>query len=77
MAKRKSKTEKFLDAQIDAFYKAHAEGKAIDIFDIAKVWKMARDAAPQGLAAVEAAVIAGVAKFCHDDLDALMTLTIV
>lgn len=59
-----SKTEKFLTSQITAFYNKHAQGKVINIMDMGKVTAAGRAAGPEGLPAVEAAVIAAIAKYC-------------
>lgn len=61
---RKTKTEKFQEQTINALYKKHAEGKQINVFDMGKVWSAALAEFPNGLDAVEAAVVEAVAKYC-------------
>ena len=62
----KKLTTKKLDAAISAIYYRVAEGKAINIMDIGKVFKAGRDAyvTTTDLVAVEAAIAAQVAKLC-------------
>lgn len=62
----KKLTAKKLDAQISTIYYRVAEGKAINIMDIGKVFKAGRDAyvSTADLAAVEAAITEQVAKLC-------------
>jgi hypothetical protein len=62
----KKLTSKKLDAHISAVYGRVADGKAINIMDIGKVFKAARDAyqAMPDLASVEAAIVEQVAKLC-------------
>lgn len=59
-----SKMEKFFTNQIKEFYEKHAEGKSINIMDIGKVYAAGMSAIPEGLPAVEAAVVASIAKYC-------------
>jgi hypothetical protein len=63
----KKLTTKKLDAHISSVYYRVADGKAINIMDIGKVFKAARDAyqAMPDLAVVEAAIIGAVAKYCR------------
>lgn len=62
----KKLTTKKLDAHISSVYYRVAEGKAINIMDIGKVFKAGRDAyvATADLAAVETAITEQVAKLC-------------
>lgn len=57
---------KKLDKSIEQFYYKHADGKAINIMDIGKVYAEGRKAyiATQSMEAVEAAIIGAVAKYC-------------
>jgi hypothetical protein len=59
-----SKTEKFFAAQITGFYSKHSQGKNINIMDIKHVHAAALSQIPNGLPAVEAAVVAAIAKYC-------------
>lgn len=61
---KKSKTEKFMDAQIEGFYYKHVNGRQIGVMDIGKVFKAGREAFPSGLPAVEAAVMAAMEIYC-------------
>jgi len=60
-------TDKKLNKTIEAFYVKAANGKAINIMDIGKVFRAGRDAyaATADLAVVDAAVTAAVAVYCE------------
>lgn len=62
----KKLTAKKLDAHISSVYKIAAKGKMIDMMDIGKVFKSARDAydATSDLNAVEAAIVSKVELLC-------------
>jgi hypothetical protein len=62
MAKQ-SKLDKQIAKTVEGYFYQHSKGIQIGIFDLGKISKAGADAYPNGLPAVEAAVIEAIAKY--------------
>lgn len=60
---KKTKLEKQIDTTVEAYFYQHSKGIQIGVMDLGKISKAGRDAFPNGLPAVEAAVIEAIAKY--------------
>ncbi len=62
MAKQ-SKLDKMIEKTVEGYFYKHCAGVQIPIFDLSKISKAGRDAWPNGLPAVEAAVKEAIDKY--------------